>query len=140
MTTIAWDGKTLAADTLSTCSGIRSAYHAKIWREGRLLIGGAGSRTVTLQFRDWVRTGMKGACPLTKDIGNVFVVTPDGTGVMWCDDGPFHMDNEPWALGSGEQFALGAMAAGKTAEEAVAIAALYDTCTGGDVTALKIAV
>lgn len=138
MTTIAWDGKTLAADTLVTSNGFRTGYEAKSWREGRLLLGGAGSRTVSLQFRDWVRGGMKGACPLTKDIGNVFVIRPDGLGVMWCDDGPFIVGPEPWALGAGEHVALGAMEMGASARRAVKAAIKHHTGSGGEITVLKL--
>lgn len=140
MTTIAWDGKTLAADTLTTCDGVVAGHNTKIWREGRLLIGGAGSRTITLQFRGWVRAGMDGDCPLRKDVGNVFVIAPDGRGVMWCDDGPFEIGPEPWALGSGEKFALGAMAMGADAAKAVQVAMQYDRGSGGAVIALPLAI
>lgn len=42
------------------------------------------------------------------------------------------------AIGSGASYALGAMAQGATAEEAVEIAALFDTCTGGDTEAYEL--
>lgn len=138
MTTIAWDGKVLAADTLVTCNGFRTNYAPKIWREGRLLCGGAGSRTIALQFRDWVRGGMAGPCPLQKDIGNVFVIRPDGLGVMWCDDGPFTVGPEPWALGSGEHLALGALEMGADALRAVEVAIKHHTGSGGAITVLTL--
>lgn len=139
MTTIAYKDGVLAADTLITANGMICGYAKKIWRAGRLLIGGAGSDAVTNTFRDWVKDGMSGDHPLKKDIGNLFIVKPDGLTVMWCDDGPFLMKETFWALGSGEEVAMGAMAAGASARKAVQLACARDTRSGGDVTVLKLA-
>jgi ATP-dependent protease HslVU (ClpYQ) peptidase subunit len=137
MTTIAWDGHSLAADTLFNSGGQFAGFDAKIHRLGRLLIGCAGSVAVYEQFRDWVKGGMKGECPLKKDIANTFVVTPEGRAVMWCDDGPFRVSTTQWALGSGERYALGAMEMGATAAEAVAAAIRHDLASGGEVMVLR---
>ena len=83
MTTIAWDGKTLAADTLVNCNGQLGGYATKIHRERGVLIGGAGSVVIYEKFRDWVRSGMDGDCPLQTNIGNMFVISPDGRAIMW---------------------------------------------------------
>lgn len=138
MTTIAFKDGVLASDTQVTSNGFRVGFASKIWRVGRLLIGGAGSDCYTQKFRDWVRGGMEGDHPILKDIGNVFILRPDGEGVMWCDDGPFLIKEPFWALGSGEQIALGAMHRGATAAEAVETAIAFDTRSGGKVVALAL--
>jgi hypothetical protein len=138
LTTIAWDGRTLAADTLTTCNGAFDGYGPKIHIERGVMVGGAGSSAIYERFRDWVRTGMVGDCPLQKDVGNMFVIPPVGHAVMWCDDGPFRIATEKWALGSGENYALGAMEMGATAEQAVRVAMKHDRHSGGEVTVLSL--
>lgn len=138
MTTIAYRDGVLAADTLSSSSGTVAGYQTKIYRERGLLLGGAGSVAAFERFRDWIRSGMAGDCPLQKDIGNMFVITPDGRCTMWCDDGPFRITADFWALGSGELLALGAMEVGASAAEAVRAAIKHDTRSGGDVTTLRL--
>jgi uncharacterized protein YoaH (UPF0181 family) len=57
MTVIAWDGKTLASDSMMTDDcGVTSV--TKIWRlkDGRLF-GGAGSAGYVALVRDWLMTG-----------------------------------------------------------------------------------
>lgn len=44
----------------------------------------------------------------------------------------------PWAIGSGREYAIGAMAQGADAEQAVAIAARFDAWTGGAIKSLPI--
>lgn len=47
-------------------------------------------------------------------------------------------DQEPVAIGSGGDFALGALAAGATLEEAVNVAVAFDVFSGGDVVTLSV--
>lgn len=64
-------------------------------------------------------------------------------GVVWCtglDEGKFcrWRVDVPWAIGSGANFALGAMRAGANALEAVKIAAQCDPYTGGKIRTYKV--
>lgn len=138
MTTIAFKDGVLAADTLLTADGIVAGHAAKIWRHGMLLLGGAGSTIWTEKFRTWVDGGLQGDQPMTKDEGNWFVIEPTGRTVVWCDDGPFIERCPYWALGSGMNIALGAMAAGASAERAVEIACEWDTSSGPPLTVLRL--
>lgn len=140
MTTIAWDGKTLAADTLITCDGEREGYGPKIWRFGPLLIAGDGSRALCLAFRSWVVGGLKGACPIggPEREANGLVVMPNGRVVCWGYNGPWDVRLPTYALGSGGRIAQAALHLGKTAEEAVRFAIEHDTGSGGEVTVLSL--
>jgi ATP-dependent HslUV protease subunit HslV len=138
VTTIAFKDGILAADSKICAGGTFAGYETKIHKVKGCLIGGAGSNAVYLAFRSWVAGGMNGACPLTKDIGNMFLVPPKGQPICWCDDGPFFLKTPFWSFGSGDAIALGAMEAGASAEEAVACAAKWDSCTGGPITALNL--
>ena len=137
MTTIVWDGRTLAADTLATANGLRDNRNVKIWRHGQALVGACGDQAACHKFRQWVIDGMAGNNPFHDADGNGIVVTKDralcfGTHGAWVVSEPFY------SLGSGYQIALGALAMGATARKAVEIAARYDTMTGGDITELHL--
>lgn len=137
MTTIAYKAGVLAADSLTTVNGMRDSFAQKIWQVGPLLIGGAGSSALCIQFYEWVKEGMEGQCPIRCDGANGFIVTPDDTIVTWGENGPWTSRGvEFCAFGSGERFALGAMAAGASAEEAVAAAIRFDVYSGGPIRTL----
>lgn len=138
MTTIAYRGGILAADSLTTCNGLRDGYRQKIFRVGRVLVGGSGSSAVCLKFRDWVANGMKGDSPFSgAEGGNGLVVSEAGV-VCWSSSGPITVYAPFYSLGSGYEIALGAMDQGASAEEAVRAAIRWDTCSGGNVNVLRL--
>jgi 20S proteasome alpha/beta subunit len=139
MTTIAWDGSMLAGDRRANASGM--AYEtSKVRRagDGRLL-GFAGEIGVGNLMLDWLDRG--GARPAAQDTERwvtVLEVTPDGT--CWCHgrDARWKVEQPFFAVGSGRDFALAAMALGQDAERAVEIAARFDTGTGNGVDVLRL--
>lgn len=139
MTTIAYRSGILAADSLMTCNGLRDDYRQKIFRVGKVLVGGSGSSATCLKFRDWVAAGMQGESPFSgSDGGNGIVVSEAGL-VCWGSSGPTPIINSSfYSLGSGYEIALGAMDQGASAEEAVRAAIRWDTRSGGDVTVLHL--
>lgn len=137
MTTIAWDGKTLAADTLATADGLRDNRAVKIWRHGKALVGAVGNQAACIRFRSWVLDGMNGESPFKEADGNGLVVSEAVT-VCFGEHGGWPVKEPFYTLGSGYQIALGALARGATAREAVEIAARFDTMTGGDITELTL--
>lgn len=70
-----------------------------------------------------------------------FIVMPDDLIISFGPDYGGEWATRTWhgfyAMGSGKDFASGAMAAGATAEEAVQCAIQFDTCSGGEVQVLK---
>lgn len=134
MTTIAWDGKTLAGDRRA--GGTFLTRVKKIWRlsDGRLF-GCAGSLDEMTAVRDWLEGE-----PKPKGLR-------DFTGILIELDGTVCRFEEKLtrtpilerchAVGSGAPFAITAMALGKTAREAVGIAARFDPRTGGGVDVLE---
>lgn len=134
MTTIAYDGKTLAADRCSWCSGVRRAVckvqkvsHA---RRGDLLVAFAGDAGYAGQVLDWLIGAGPRPDPLTKfdrqDLNIVCAVAVDRNGRIWeinraldwCE-----FDEPIFAHGAGQEFAWGALEAGADAVRAVEIAA-----------------
>lgn len=134
MTTIAYKAGVLAADSLCTSNGFREGDALKIRKIGRLLVAGCGASARCERFFDWVAAGMNGESPWTgHDSGNSLIVLPDDTLVMFGENGPWPLQADFYALGSGELIALGAMAAGASAAEAVAHAIRFDTRSGGPI-------
>jgi ATP-dependent HslUV protease subunit HslV len=81
---------------------------------------------------------MKGAPPVMGDNSEAVILAPGHPVVYVGSDGLMTQEGcEFYALGSGSRIAYGALAAGASAEEAVRIAARYDTSTGGEVVVLR---
>ncbi|MER9176345.1 peptidase S14 [Mesorhizobium sp. M0955] len=149
MTTIAYKDGILAADSRAYSGDkMPMGFKTKIHRlKGGYLVG-ASSRDVgkTDAFIDWCRNHVnKGRHPGNQ--GNAvdievqaILVDPEGQVYYWyqlrCFSGP--LKDEFFAIGSGDQFAYGAMKAGASAEEAVRIATECDPWSGGPIVTLKL--
>lgn len=145
MTTIAYRDGILAADSHATYGGGSAHKHTcrKLFRKTIIenkkkvdvIIATAGDSSPGLVFVDWYGSG-KPIPDTFLHIGGEFlclVLTPKGLFEfdIYCR-GEEVMDDF-YAIGSGAPFALGAMAAGKCAYDAVRIAAKYDPYTGGKI-------
>jgi len=133
MTTIAWDGKTLAVDSRRCCGDTVTNNTTKklFLRVGRFVaVAAAGSVGDIQKALRWVRAGEKGDMPE----GKASLVCIDRAGKCW--DLLFEystIQKNPGLVteGSGWEIALGAMDAGATAVEAVKIACKRNVHTGG---------
>ena len=140
MTTIVWDGQTLAADRLITLGGHVMGHVVKIRRceDGRL-IGGCGELDVLSVFLNWLESGGdRPECMSAKSVADGVEIGRKGEVWFHSQHGRTLMTPGPLALGSGARYALAAIACGKTAVEAVKVAAKFDTCTGGRIDALTL--
>jgi len=133
MTTVAWDGKLLAGDRLC-CFGGTPVVTTKVFALNGVLIGTAGLKVDGILFREWVEKGR----PADKKpvVGDNFTgLLVEASGELIYYDGPKLVPvpmpaGQRWSLGSGCDFALGAMAAGASAIQAVEIACVLDVNTG----------
>ena len=146
MTTIAWDGKIVAAD--SRLSGAwyddRRGGACKIAKieSGRYanhVIALAGRASMGLRVLRLLGEGIALSAfdiPVDAELSYV-LFSPVGDHVEFCVQGdPFPLAGfAPFALGSGQTFAMGAMFAGANAIEAVRIAIRLDEGSGGEVVA-----
>jgi ATP-dependent protease HslVU (ClpYQ) peptidase subunit len=133
MSTIATDGKAMAADGLVTSNGTAWAYNfEKIAKlpDGRIA-GSVGSAYYIGPFVAWLENG--GDFPETGDDFEGLVLSPDGSVRSYDPKGRSIAEEVPTASGSGREIALGAMLAGASPAAAVGIAAKRDICTGGNV-------
>ena len=140
MTTIAYKDGVLAADSLVTCGNSRDGSMVKIAKRGPVLAAAAGAIGGCSAFLDWFRGGMLGDAP----------VSPDGphnwTGVLFTpDDRVLVLENGCWTatrqaevtMGSGAEFAQGALSMGADPVRAVKVAIMHDTQSGGEITVLR---
>lgn len=136
MTTITFRDGILAADTLIAYNTIVNGERPKIALAGEYYVALAGSAFLRPALEAWVSAGCpKDAVPelLMEHATQFAAIILDKTGQ------PYEFDNgflvpiyAPYtAIGSGALLALGAMAHGASAEEAVEAAARHDKNTGG---------
>jgi len=131
MTTIAVKNGIMAGDKLCAW-GSTPAPTTKIFIHEGLLVGVAGDKDNAEAFKKWLFAGMPSTeKPIFKNddftaiIAGVGIITQYNTGLF------AHVVGLPfWAAGSGADYALGAMAFGASAAEAVAIASTLDINTG----------
>ena len=141
MTTVAFDGKTMAADTLATdCWGLKEECNDKIKRGKDFLIGFAGEHG---QIERWWKSVSHlylaelldaGYEPFVKDSNDPSIVIGAESGCYRHVSGMFFKVSRGFhAVGSGRDYALAAMHCGRSAKEAVLVAMEFDNGTGGEI-------
>lgn len=138
MTVIAWDGKTLAADKQATEGGIRQVTtKIKLITKGRFkahMIAGAGLTSQANMLMAWFEAGAEPSTfPKYQEVDDLsaalLVITPDKE-ILRFDVNPIPtvFYDKTYALGSGREVAIGAMAMGANAVQAVEVASHF--CSG----------
>lgn len=138
MTAIAWDGKTLAADSYVYAGNVisyRNAMKIKRLKNGNLA-GASGDYSAALEFLEWAEEKKKDEYP-KGDINGLIVLKKTGW-VEKYDLGFSGFQKGFWAIGAGFELCMGAMASGATALEAVYIATKYHILCGGRVKTLTL--
>lgn len=138
MTTVCFRDGYLAADTLISYNSITNGNRCKIAQCGDFYVALAGPAFLRKALERWVA---EGADPddvpetLEKHNGKFEAVVVNKVGnVFEYDNGqllPICADYT--AIGSGAMLAIGAMAHGASAEQAITAAAAHDKNTGGNV-------
>ena len=145
MTTIVWDGKTLAADGRMTCGNtISEENRQKIFIDTVSEVRGApvicyalaGQADMTARLGEWIKEG----CPHTVEGVPVswgdngfecVIITTDAAYTYCTESGDLLELFTGFTLGSGGTFAQTALHLGKDAKSAVKIAAQMDLFSGG---------
>lgn len=144
MSTVAAKNGIVAVDTSVIYQNAMFEMDNKIWRSKRTksVFGFSGTLTWLPMFQEWYEAGsdMKRLPTnpvIDKSVDDGFGVLEcrrDGDMVVWNYDFSNRARNEDYmALGAGSGFALGALAVGATARQAVAVAIKHDPYTGGKV-------
>lgn len=142
MTIIAWRDGIVAADSLATSDDVvTSRKFKKIRRmaDGRVaaMMGAAVGAQEILR---WIEGGEVGEQPRFEGekSATVVVIGPEGL-TSYDEYGKELISEAPYrAFGCGRDLALGAMAAGATAEEAVRAACEHSVYCGGEITVLTL--
>jgi hypothetical protein len=141
VTTIATDGKDIAADGLIVSGGVVSSSSAdKLVRDGDYILAGCGTMSLIPVAIKWV---MSGADPDEAPAGGehgwiVWRVSRKGIEEFSSTEPHPIKYDFPHALGSGSEYARTAMRLGCSPAEAVGIAAEFDTCTGGNIISIPL--
>ena len=135
MSCVAWDGKTIAADKQATCSGLRF----KTTKLRRLATGEVlswtGDQDSGEMAAKWYEDGADPEkwpeCQKDKDMWSRLIVA-SASGVKVFERQPIAtaIEDEFMAWGSGRDYALGAMARGASAQEAIETAMKFDSGCG----------
>lgn len=137
MTTIAWDGKTLAADKRGTTNGVVNVT-TKIHRllNGDLC-GLSGDTAGNMEKLAWLAAGSVAKdYPASQRDRSLFsdamVIRAKDMVIFIHEDTPYPyiVEDAQWAIGSGSSFARAGMRLGMSAAEAIAFAATFDCHTG----------
>ena len=133
---LAFDGRLVSGGSVVTDSNIKGI------KTKDYLIAAAGHAGLCDAFLEWGQNDFKQT--LTPKCENSLVAEADFTGIKIDKDGhvviydenffPITVGTiEQYAIGSGGELAMGAMAMGATAKQAIEIAAKYDVNTGGKI-------
>lgn len=123
MTTIIATRKTIWADTL--CPYSVPFHFSKIVRIGNSIFAGAGMMPHVSAFMEWKRGGEKPDFPADADF-DVLEINRQGIFLHDQDLHPFKIKEGFYAIGTGAEYAIGALEAGATPMEAMRIAARWD--------------
>lgn len=152
MTVVAWDGRTLAADKRAVNAGMQRTV-TKVRKlpiattdhrpAHYVLVAGSGSFDQVMLMTEWVRAGEDPATfPASQRDKDAYasMVIIDENRVYVIEQLPvrFRVEDQLYAMGSGRDFAMMAMHLGKSAAEAVELAALYQTDCGNGVDAVTL--
>jgi ATP-dependent HslUV protease subunit HslV len=149
MTTAAWDGITLAADTLAagesgSCE-VTKIHKVKTTgfddQEETVLFVADGGLEYGPIIAHWIAEGMleDQRPPIkAKSDFHAIIIRQNGD-VYYMEDAlvPIKIHNKFFSIGSGNNYAMGAMEAGADAEESVKIASKYDPHTNGHIETLS---
>lgn len=131
MTTIAFKNGTMASDSQMTGDFIDQKKFDKVYRFGDVLVGVAGNVTWIMEFLEWLQCDDDTPYPVGMGYALVY-----SEGELKCFEGDSHQAfvvGQPYAIGSGSQFAMGAMLSGASARKAITIACKLDELSGGEV-------
>lgn len=144
MTTITYRDGMMAADTTTFFRGIAVGTSHKIELIEGYLVGCAGDASSGKLFKSWFVDRFlrdvpeKAAFAHDSEI-NALTIAPDGRVTCWdIQLEPIRLKAQFHAIGSGADVALGAMAMGANARQAVEIAMRFDAHTRGKIDVLRL--
>lgn len=136
MTTVVATSKGIYADT--KCSYTVPFKTGKIIRVGSSVYAGAGDLDDVTRFFEWRKKGGKTKdAPILDDL-DILEVCPDGIFIWGKKLVRLKIDESVYSVGSGSQYAMGAIAMGASPEQAIETAAMFDPQTALPVEFVKV--
>ena len=146
MTTIIASTEAIAADM--KVSGCHVGRVVKLFGLNGSVWGTAGSASWSEMFIEWLRAGQKKAARDLQykqmkdgeaDNFQALQIRPDKKIILWETPWiPIELEVPAFGIGSGSAYALGAMSAGASLEQAIKIASQWDEATGSEVQILTL--
>jgi len=138
MTTVAYKDGIMASDSLITDGSARVGHVRKIGYVNGWLYGFAGGLASCQMIEQWIK---EGADPehrpnrrMSKGTQLLMVHESAPKSILMFDDGEAtRFETNQISIGTGSEYAVGAMLHGAGAKEAVKLAAKVDTKTGGKI-------
>jgi hypothetical protein len=139
MSVLVWDGVTLATD-LASNDGRTLTPVNKIWKKDNAIYAGIGPLSLVAGLRRWYENGADYSKFPQGYAQGQFIVVRKSTGLTRYSlaDGPVEHGFNAIALGTGRDFAYGALAVGADARAAVEAANKYCTTCGLGVQSMSI--
>lgn len=136
MTTIVCNREMMCADKQATHTA--NFITTKLYRIGGSIFGCAGESGLGRKFLAWKRGGDKPELDSESQF-SALELTHDGVIQLYdCHLEPYAVENDCYAIGSGGEFALGAMSMGASLEDAIKIAAKWDSYTGSEIQVMRL--
>lgn len=135
MSVVAWDGNVLATDRMANDGSLKwessKAWYVVSKQTGKIcIVSGVGMLAHILEMRDWFRdSGNPEDLNIPKQTAELIVVDDEGLAV-YSYNGTSVRLSAPMAFGEGREYALGAMAVGADATQAVHVANEYSLHCG----------
>ncbi|SDK41836.1 hypothetical protein [Bradyrhizobium ottawaense] len=139
MTTVAYRHGIMAADTrMIQGTAIIGSMVKIVRRDDGALAGAAGDAGWAQAFHRWFLDGEDGEFPMLEENSKGVIIRRRRKPIEMFEQGGTIVFKPPFfAMGSGKEFALGAMAQGASAEAAVEVAMRFDPGSGGNITVLR---
>jgi ATP-dependent protease HslVU (ClpYQ) peptidase subunit len=136
MTIIVWDGKSLVADKQATNAGLKLTT-TKIFKINGNLVGFSGDFDYAFAMKKWFENGADPEkFPKHQEDDNkwvgMIVIAPDKK-ILKYERSPYPIDlteSNCLCIGSGRDFAFGALAMGADAKKAVEVACEHESSCG----------
>lgn len=132
MTIICTDGRVMAGDTQIDDDGSKGVA-PKIFKTKKAIIGIAGDYKHALRFVKWYNDRRRRKPGPDDNFEAIVYTSKHGLSYWDSDLEPQPIHDEYYAIGSGREAALGAMAVGASPEEAAEAACKVNTYCGGKV-------
>jgi ATP-dependent protease HslVU (ClpYQ) peptidase subunit len=135
LTVVAWDGTAIAADRQATQGGTASTLTKLQRLDNGEVLTWTGNLQNCFGAQHWYCAGAKPSEWVNYRLNDdehseLIVLSEDGLYTYNCGPFPQKIEDKFAAFGSGKELALGALAMGATAKEAVEIASRFDTGCG----------